>query len=179
MFKRRTVPEDEYELPEVKTDFLITSRSLCTCLGQHNVRIKVPPGLSDSIVDVRQIPIPPEFWSTNETGQVPQSAINEVLRSVQSAFNTSWRLPSRSPLGEIGFLESDYFANRIRQSLDDDDLKAPLEELDGLDAETVERLGTNLTVDEVLSMGLADLREKSGLKSEDALAFQSKVLGRD
>jgi hypothetical protein len=179
VFKRRQKPMDPNELPEVTTDFLITSRSLCTCLGHHVVQIQTPPGLGESIVDVRKIPIPPELWSTNETGPVPQPAFNKILRSIQFAFNTSWRLPSRHPYGEIGFLESDYFVNQIKQTMHEEDLRAPLAALDGLDAATVDRLGESFTVEEALSMDLGSFREKSGLRTDDAVAFRNKLLRRD
>lgn len=179
VFKRRQKPKDPNELPEVTTDFLITSRSLCACVGQHVVQIKNPPGLGESVVDVRKIAIPPELWSSAETGLVPQPAFNEVLRSIQFAFGTSWRLPSRHPYGEIGFLESDYLVDRIREAMPKEDLSAPLTALDGLDSSAVDKLGKDLTVDEALSMDLPAFRAKSGLNTQDAIAFRNTLLRRE
>ena len=93
-------------------------------------------------------------------------------------FNTSWRLPSRHPYGEIGFLESDYLVSRLKQALPDDDLRVPLKGLKGLDASVVERLGEDLTVDEVLTMGLEAWRRKSGLSLQGAVKFRDNVIGR-
>ena len=39
----------------------------------------------------------------------------ELLRQIQSRMATSWRLRSRYPDGEISFLDTDYFAGRIRE----------------------------------------------------------------
>ncbi len=179
VYKRRQKPKDPNELPQVTTDFLITSRSLCACLGHRVVQIQTPPGLGESIVDVRKIPIPPELWSTNETGQVPQPAFNEVLRSIQFAFNTSWRLPSRHPYGELGFMESDYFVSQIKQTMQEEDLNVQVAAIEGLDKAMLSRLGDELTVEQALSIDFNTLREKSGLSTKDTITFRNKLLKRD
>ena len=54
---------------------------------------------------------------------------------------TSWRLRSRYPDGEISFLDTDYFAGRIRDTLPPEVVKRPAREVKGLPAPVVEALG--------------------------------------
>ena len=179
VFKQRQKPKDPSELPEVTTAFLITSRSLCACIGHHIVQIQTPPGLGESIVDVRKITVPLELVSTDQITQMPQPAFNEILRSIQYAFNTSRRLPSRQPYGALGFLESDYFVDQIRLAMPAEELDRPLGAIDGLGAAELGRLGEDFTVDQALSMDLNSLTERSGLSTEDAVLLRNKLLQRE
>lgn len=178
-FKRRQKPKDPADLPKVTTKFLITSRGLCVCLGNLTAEMMpITKGLGESMVDTRTINIPPQLL-TSETSPLPPSpAFNEILRDVQFAMSTSWRLPTRQAYGEVGFLESDYFKDQIREALSEKDLKAPLSELGVLPDGMIELLGKSCTVDEALAMDLSTFAEKTKLSVPEAIKERNKLLGR-
>ena len=40
-------------------------------------------------------------------------AMKASVRQVEHAMANSWRLPGRYPMGEVGFLDSDFFKDRV------------------------------------------------------------------
>ena len=41
-------------------------------------------------------------------------AMKAFLKQVEQAMTNSWRLPGRYPLGQVGFLDSEFFKERIQ-----------------------------------------------------------------
>jgi hypothetical protein len=131
----------------------------------------------ESIVDERSIKIN-SVVLTNETSRDSRlPAMKELLRQIQSAMTTSWRLPSRYPAGQIGFLESDYFKNRIKAALPKERLDMPLGQISGLPEQVVKSLGEKSTVGEALEMDLPGFARKTGLSIEESAKARRILLG--
>ena len=92
--------------------------------------------------------------------------------------STSWRLPSREAFGELSFLDSDYFKDRIRKLLPDSDLDTPVADLGVLPAEVAKSLGEHFTLGSVLSMSLTEFAEKTNLERTEAKKARNKLLLR-
>lgn len=166
-------------LPKVTTPFLITSRSLCVCLGYVDLKLKeaVSKSLGDSIVDIREITIPMGLASTSSGGEPPQPIPNfgELLGGIQSAMTTSWRLPTRQAFGEIGFLDSDYFKDRIREVLPEKELHTPVAKLGVLSEKVVNLLGEKCTFGDVLAMDIATFARRTKLDVSEAIEVRRKL----
>ena len=91
-----------------------------------------------------------------------------MLRQIQNAMSTSWRLPSRYPSGKVGFLDSDYFKDQIIQEIPEEQKETYISKIEGLPYEVVNQLGENFTVGEALEMKLSEFARKAGIDMESA-----------
>jgi hypothetical protein len=89
--------------------------------------------------------------------------MKDFLKQVERSMSNSWRLPSRYPIGEVGFLESEYFKDSIKPVLPPEYLLTALSSIEGISREVVHSLGGRATVGEVLDMNLGELARKTGL----------------
>ena len=177
---RREKIKNEEDLPKVKTPFLITSRSLCVCLGQRNVRMKpLDKAINESIVDVREIHVPMKMLKPDTTSWIPVPDFEQLLTEIKFAMNTSWRLPTRQAYGEVGFLDSDYFKNQILKLLPENDLKTPVAELGIFSSEVTELLGQRCTLGDALAMDLSTFAKKTKLKIPEAISERNKLLANN
>ena len=95
-------------------------------------------------------------------------AMKELLRKIQSAMTNSGRLRTRLPVGEVGFLDTDYFKDRIKQVLPTTVLEIRLSNVPNLPAAVVSAFGRPATVADALVPDLASFARKTGLSVRDA-----------
>jgi hypothetical protein len=183
VFTRSAEPKPSSGGPSVVTPFLITSRSLCV-----RVRSGDP---CPTVVPLRRPfpPFPPGDWVVSEDpvkvatamlrrhvttgGRTP--VLKELLREIQGRMATSWRLRTRYPNGEITFLDTSYFADRIGGTIPVEILERPVRELPGLPEPVGERL-EQIPVGEVLRLPLAELARRTGTDIAEAARARRRVL---
>src|SRR5262249_403536 len=145
---------------------IITCRNLCICFqsGDCPEVISVtstPP--QDCIVDEQIIQINPALLTSTASSASRLPAMKETLRKIQSAMTNSGRLPSRRPVGEVGFLESDYFTDEIKAVLPPAVLGLQLDSIQDLPRAVVDAFGAQATVAETLEPDLASFAARTGL----------------
>ena len=101
--------------------------------------------------------------------------LKELLREIHGRMATSWRLRTRYPNGEISFLDTSYFADRIGDTLPPDVLERPVRELPGV-PEPVGRRLERPPVGEVLRLPLAEFARRTGTDIADAARARRRVL---
>lgn len=132
---------------------------------------------SESIVDESKIRISPALLTRTATQESRLPAVKELLRQIHHTMATSWRQPTRYPAGTVGYLESDYFKNRVMGLMPRDRLEHPLTRVEGLPNEVIEALGEHCTVAEALEMELSRFARKTDLSVEDAAMARRRLLG--
>ena len=162
---------------------LITNRGLCACFKSEKdcpevVTPPVPrPPYVESIVDEPIIRVNPALLTRKAVGETRLPAVKELLAKIQAAMSTSWRVPRRRAFGEVGFLESDYFKDRIKNLVPDARLQAPLTRVRGLPEAVVRSLGEESTVAEALDLDLASFASKTDLSIAEAVEARNRLLG--
>jgi hypothetical protein len=186
VFTRSVKPKPPPVGSKVTTPFLITSRGLCACLqsGEHCVEPvlgarnmaarEALPG--DSIVDERAISIDATLVDQESRSQSRLPAMQEALQQVRSIMATSWRLPTRRPPGEVGFLESDYFKNQIMSYLPTGEIGLPIGAL--ADPEVVDAFGPDTTSAAILEATIPELIRMTGLPAEGVVKLRRSLLER-
>lgn len=186
------IPDSEEAKASI-LDLLITSRGLDVCFKPgdgcpevvRDRRVPIDDSevidtvamYRESIVDERKIRINPSLLTYRATTESRTSTAKELLREIQNAMTSSGRLPTRYPLGEVGFLESDYFKNRVREILPHERMETPLSRINGLPDEVVRNLGDQSTVGAALKMTLSDFARKTGLSIDKATNVRRALLG--
>jgi hypothetical protein len=110
--------------PEVETDFLITSRGLMASIKSGERCVERAPSASitrelaqlyrESIVDEMAMTLGPVTSVERDGNAGPTlSNVKELIGKIQRAMSTSAQRLQRSPYGEKGFLESDYFKREV------------------------------------------------------------------
>ncbi len=162
---------------------LITSRGLCACFKSGEDCPEVvppplpPPPYVESIVDEPLIKINSALLTRAASSRTRLPAIKEFLRKIHTAMTTSWRVPRRHAFGKVGFLESDYFKDRIKELFPKDRLEMHLTQVRGLPKAIVKSLGEDCTIAEALELDLASFAKKMGLSVEDATKARHILLG--
>ena len=174
---RSEQPKETTEEPEVTTPFLITARKLCACFRSTDscpelVESRGRPDFThgDWLVDEVELQVATRS-SARGVDKLRQPAVRETLRQIQHAMARSSRMPSRRPLGQVSFLTSDYFANKMAQYIPD---AVADEEV------TDEGQNVRLTVNELMGRGLVDLERTTHLPAESLTRMRSlayEVLG--
>ncbi len=184
VFTRSVKPKPNTGGAKVPIDkLLITSRQLCTCFKSGETcpvvdhpGIVAPP--SDGIITEASLAISRRLLTPSAIDDTRMPAINELLSQIRIALSTSWRLPQRHSLEEpIGFLESDYFKNRIKKVLPREHLETSLVNVRGLPPAVVDSLGGTRTIAEALELDLARFSERTGLSLADAAKARRVLLG--
>lgn len=67
----------------------------------------------DSIVEEQTIPIAAALLDSAIIDESREPLMKEVLRKVQMVMSTSWKLPSRRPIGSITLADSKYFRDQL------------------------------------------------------------------
>lgn len=181
VFTRSEHPIRSYEQPQADIErLLITSRGLCVCFRSGECPEVLPPPeppiIERSIVDEPIIKMNPALLTREVSSQTRLPAMKELLRKIQVAMTTSWRRPRRYPLGEVGFLESEYFKGRINKVLPNEHLETRLTQVSGLPEAVVKSLGEACTVAEALDMDLTSFAKETGLSMEEAGKARRRLL---
>jgi hypothetical protein len=174
-----TKPPPTSDTPAVTSHFLITSRELCACLRGGTTCLQPPPPApadqgAPSIVHERTIQL--EGLSSGD-GNTWLPAVKTLQRKLGFTMSTSWRQPSRLPLGQVGFLDSDYLKNRIQQLLPQDALARPIGDVAGLPPAVVEALGADTSVADALNLDLPTFARRTGLSLPDSGLARRRLLG--
>ncbi len=188
VFLRREQPLPTHKQPHAKTEhLLITNRGLCVCYKSGKCP-EVFPHEPDpiyvesrppdkSIVDEPIIKINPALLTREALSQSSTPVAKAILKQIERSMTNSWRFPRRYPLGQVGFLESEYFKNRIKKALPNTHLKKPLSQVSGLPKEVIKALGDKTVVSKALEMDLTTFAKKSGLSIADAGKARRILLG--
>lgn len=186
VFVRSIKPKTTDDQSTVPIDkLLITSRGLCVSIrsGEICPEVVTPLGLKfdpdNSVVAELTINVNPPPSRRRLTTGTASADVQDLLRKIQTAMTTSWRLPKRRPLGTVGFLDSDYFKDEIKKVLPKHRLEKTLTKASTNDLPTsvVQSLGEDFTVAEVLEMDLTTFARKTGASIADAAAARRKLLG--
>lgn len=188
VFTRSSQPKKNHQESSAEIGSLfITSRKLCTCIksGECIEVFPVPspppkeaPDTIDFIVDEPKIRINKALITQHARGQNRTPIAKEFLSQVKVALTRSSNSPSRHPLEDkVGFLESDYFKNQIKNRLPKEYLKTPLSKVPGLPSEVIKALGPYLTVNQALSIDLARFTRRTGLNAQEAAKVRHLLLG--
>ncbi|MGM8887153.1 hypothetical protein ACS8FD_14610, partial [Psychrobacter sp. 1U2] len=168
----------------------ITSRKLCTCFKSGKCIEIIPPprtpppereedlDIIEFIVDEPKIRINKALMTKSAIRQNRAPLAKEFLSKVQSALTRSHNSISRHSLDDkVGFLESDYFKNQIKDILPKEYLETPISKIKGLPERLIKTLGASLTVEQALSIDLARFCRKTGLGVEEASNARRLLLG--
>jgi len=187
VFTRSTQPKPNTGQPTVPVDkLLITSRGLCVCFRSGEVCPEIDPGfrfpgkdnVADPIVDEREITISSALLTRSVSRETRLPAMKELLTKIQNAMTTSGRLPQRRAFEEApGFLDSDYFKDRIKRILPRDQLDRTLTNVSDIPREVLDSLGETCTVAEALELDLARFTQRTGLNVADAINARRRLLG--
>jgi hypothetical protein len=187
VFTRSVEPKPSHEQPYTDTDhLLVTRRGLCVCYKSGDcpevlptpegpIILSLPP--DKVIVDEPVIRVKSASLSRSAGKDNRSAAMHEFLGQVGRTMLNSWRIPRRYPLGEVGFLDSEYFKNRVKASLPTDYLERSIRSLRDLPSGAIERLGSTMTVEKALDMDLGAFARRSGLSITDAAAARRRLLG--
>src|SRR6516162_5923840 len=110
------------------------------------------------------------------TRGLAHAAMKAFLRRVERSMANSWRLPKRYPLGEVGFLDTDFFKGRIQKALPPEVLGRPLTNVADAPARLVAAFGERATVGDVLALDLAALARKSGMTVKQVAEARAHLL---
>ena len=109
----------ETDIPQIISPFIISSRGLCVCFRSG---VECPePAMSkdlsptDSIVEEQTIPIAAALLDSAIIDESREPLMKELLRKVQIAMSTSWKLPSRKPIGSVTPADSKYFRDQLEK----------------------------------------------------------------
>jgi len=168
----------------------ITSRKLCTCFKSGKCIEIIPPprtpppereedpDIIEFIVDEPKIRINKALMTKSAIRQNRAPLAKEFLSKVQSALTRSHNSISRhSSDDKVGFLESDYFKNQIKDILPKEYLETPISKIKGLPERVIKTLGASLTVEQALFIDLARFCRKTGLGVEEASNARRLLLG--
>jgi hypothetical protein len=183
VFTRSAEPKPSSGGPSVVTPFLTTSRSLCVRVRSGDpcpTVVALPPRIppfppGDWVVSEDPVKIASAMLRRHVTTEGRGPVLKELLREIHGRMATSWRLRTRYPNGEISFLDTNYFADRIADTLPPEILERPLRELSGVP----ERVGPQLErapVGEVLRLPLAELARRTGTDIAEAARARRRVL---
>ncbi|MFE9690624.1 hypothetical protein [Micromonospora sp. NPDC005806] len=169
--------------PKVTTKFLITSRSLSTCLRTGSRCLEPLPlpqdrlvARTDSVVDEQTLPVAPVLLEEQPDPISGGSATKDLLRQIHQALARSWRMPSRRPPGVTGLLETDHVKERIARLLPEDRLRARLADT-SVPESVREGLGANTPVTDALALPLPDFARRTGLPVDEAVRARLTLLG--
>jgi hypothetical protein len=164
---------------------LITSRKLCACFKPvrnclqllNSSSLAPGSGNFESIVAEMHLKLPGGLLTREAGSHGRLPLVKELLRTIQTALSTNWRLPCRMPFGEVGFLDSDYFKDSMLGRISKAALARPLREIPGLAQQVVDVFGENGSVQDVLKLDLPELIAKTGISPRQAIVTRRAVLG--
>ena len=183
VFTRSEQPKPTDQEPSAALDRLvITARQLCVCFHSKDGCPEVLPqpqrGAQQdrSIVAEPVISISPGLLTVDARAASRTPAMKAFLRRVERSMANSWRLPKRYPLGEVGFLDTDFFKGRIQKALPPEVLGRPLTNVADAPARLVAAFGERATVGDVLALDLAALARKSGMTVKQVAEARAHLL---
>lgn len=183
VFTRSEQPKPSHQQPSADVErLLITARELCVCFRSKDECPEVVPRPGHrmppdrSIVDEPVIKINPALLTREARTGSRGPVMKAFLRQIERSMANSWRLPRRYPLGEVGFLDSDFFKDRIKGVLAPSILRRTLSSVSDVPPALVSALGERTSVADALNLSLAQLASKAGITVEQAGALRQRLL---
>ena len=102
-------------------------------------------------------------------------AMKAFLKQVEQAMTNSWRLPGRYPLGQVGFLDSEFFKERIQPLVPLEVLERTVASVPDL-PKLVRAFGERATVADILDLDLTQLARRAGITVEQAGDLRQRLL---
>ncbi|HEX8075816.1 MAG TPA: hypothetical protein VF545_12655 [Thermoleophilaceae bacterium] len=173
VFMRSEQPKPQQSGGTVTAEFLVTHRDLCARYEMRNGcpdPQPVSPGrrwpypvvvVHEDQLTLRAPPVPA---SGRPASALP--ALKEVLRRVQFTMTTTAHSRYRRAVGGVGYLDTDYVARRLRQTIE------------RADRRVTDRLDAPATAAELLGLGFVELAARTGLSDEELVRFRRSLLGR-
>lgn len=118
---------------------------------------------NSQIVEQRQLMIPASLLSDPIAGQSLEPATKGLLRQLKSIMSTSRDGRFSHTAEGITFLQSDYFIGQILKVYPEDVLHRLLRDVPGIDPAVVDAFKGTGTVEDALTIPLAEFRIKTGL----------------
>lgn len=163
-------------------DLLITSRNLCCCFYKKvdgdcltigpvpsKPPVPVPDTTYSQIVEQRELMISSSLLSDPIAGKTLEPATKGLLRQLKSIMSTSRDGRYSHTEDGISFLQSDFFISRILEVYPEEILKRLLRDVPGIAPEVVDAFKGTGTVQDALSLTLADFRIKTRLEQTKSL----------
>lgn len=161
----------------------ITSRNLCCCFYNHSSQPclirgaapEAPPTPSpvdtadSKIIEQRDIKIAASLLADSMVEQSLDPALKGLLLQLKEIMTSSRDGRFSHTEDGISFLQSDYFVRKILKLFPDEIKNTLLNEVTGLSIDVVESFDTGATVNDALSLSLADFRLKTKLNTIDSL----------
>ncbi|WP_163379592.1 hypothetical protein [Cyclobacterium sp. SYSU L10401] len=88
--------------------------------------------------------------------------------AVGKALVSSWKMPSRRPLGETTLIDTDYIRDRLIDLVPEDRKRCPIEDVPTLSADVKDQLGLKMSVSDVLAMEVTELANQIGRSVSEA-----------
>lgn len=185
VFMRSEQPKPQQSQGTVTVDFLVTHRDLCARYEMQNgcpYSLPVPSGVRwpYPVVVVHEDLLTLRAPMTSAFGVRASvlPALKEVLRGVQFTMATTAHSRYRRIVGGVGYLDTDYVARRLRNTIPLTLADRRLEELDDAPDMLEGRPDRGATVGELLGLGYVELAARTGLSGEDLVRLRRSLLGR-
>ncbi len=183
VFTRSVEPKPVHQQPSANVGRLIISaRELCVAFrskGESYELLPRParriPRADRAIVDEPFIRMNTALLSGEARAGTREPAMKAFLRQVERAMSNSWRLPTRYPLGQVGFLDSEFFKERFQTLVPPEILQRPIASVPDL-PKLIRAFGERATVAEVLDMDLVQLARRAGVTVEQAGDLRQRLL---
>jgi len=184
VFLRSEQPKPNHQQPSADVDrLIITARELCVCFRSNGECPEVVPTPGrrierpeKAIVDEPVIKMNPAMLTREARAGARGPAMKAFIRQVERSMSNSWRLPRRYPLGEVGFLDSEFFKERVKSVVPPAILRTTLSSVPDLPSALLGSLGEPTTVGEVLNLELTQLARKAGISIEQAGELRQRLL---
>jgi hypothetical protein len=183
VFTRSLQPKPVHQQPNTDVErLLIVARELCVCFRIRGGEPEVLPRSARriprpdrAIVDEPFIRMNGALLGGDASAGMREPAMNAFLRQVERTLTNSWRLPSRYPLGQVGFLDSEFFKDRIQPLVPAEALSRAITSVPDL-PKLVRAFGERTTVADILQLNLAQLARKAGVTVEQAGDLRQRLL---
>lgn len=103
-------------------------------------------------------------------------AAHLTAEAVGRALASSWKMPSRRPLGEATLLDTDYMRDRLLDLVPESRKSRPAAEEVGIPAEVSKALGPRITIGEVLAMRLPELAVRTGRPVAEVARLRRRLM---
>jgi hypothetical protein len=133
--------------------------------------------IQSSIVYEANLKLPRYLLDKKEMQKSRTPAARELMNQIHHHLLTSWRLGQRRIPGAVGFVDSDYVAQRMALHLPKAYFMRRVGALKGIPKTIAQSLGAKATVGDVLRLDLHQLSKRARVKLEDAIQIRRKLLG--
>ncbi|HYU77862.1 MAG TPA: hypothetical protein VEK56_02695 [Vicinamibacterales bacterium] len=183
VFMRSEQAKPTHQQPSADVErLLITARELCVCFRSKDgcpevvsrPERRIRP--EKAIVDEPIISMNTALLTREARSESRAPTTMTFLHGIERAMSNSWRMPRRYPLGEVGFLDSDFFKERMKRALPPEILRRPLSAVPDVPPGLAESLGPQTSVDEALKLDLSQLARRTGLSVKEAGDLRKKLL---